>query len=539
MPSVLLAEDLDVIVIGAGFGGCYLLRNLRKQGFRVNVIEEAQGIGGVWWHNRYPGARVDTSTPCYEFSDPELWNEWHWSETYPGQEEILRYFEFVDKKWDLSKDISFGTKVAKAIFDSDDNKWSVYSEDGSLWRARWLLPAMGFAAKEYIPSLKGLENFQGFTCHTAKWPKDPVDLRGKRVAVIGTGATGVQIIQELGPKVDHMVVFQRSPNCAMPMRQRITTPDAVNKLEYPEMFKNMKLSATGSNFKSVPRGGMDDSPEQRQELFEALWELGGWAPTQANYGDLMTDIALNNTFYGFWRDKVRQRLTKNDPELIENLAPRDPPFPFGTKRPSLEQSFYEVFNQDNVELVALKSNPIDEVEAHGIRTADGRFHEVDALILATGFDAVTGSFSRVDLQGVDGMRLSEKWSKGSRTSMGIATAGFPNMLFLYGPQSPITMATGPVLSEIQSEFIIQTLCHMRQHGKTKIDATGEAENYWARVTYDECYKTLLPLNQTSWYMGGNVPGKARAPLNYMGGLASYHQALLECLQNGWSSFSMD
>ncbi|KAL2787563.1 FAD/NAD(P)-binding domain-containing protein [Aspergillus keveii] len=530
---------LDAIIFGAGFGGCYLLRNLRKLGFTVHAFEEGHGLGGVWWHNRYPGARVDTPVPFYEFSDPEIWSEWEWSQLYPGQEEIVRYFEFVDSEWGLTRDISFGTRVTDARWDSLRGVWSVFTRDRdgveSVSEARYLLSAMGFAAKKFIPKIDGLETFKGFMCHTAKWPKTQPDLTGKRVGVMGTGATGVQIIQELGPQVGSMVVLQRSPNCALPMRQRpLEIP--LDKSSYRDKFAGMRLSQTGSDYPRIDRNAAHDTPEQRLAVYEKLWATGGFAPAHGNYADFMTDLGSNHLFYAFWRDKVRARLPTNDAELIENLAPTEPPYPFGTKRPSLEQRFYEVLGQENVELVALKKNPIARVLPTGIEFQDGRIINLDALILATGFDAVTGSFSRVNIEGSAGQTLNGEWAKGSRTYLGMATSGFPNLFFLYGPQSPTAFANGPLISEIQADWIIRTMMHMREQGLSTVDVRPEVEGEWARLTDEACYRTLLSHNKTSWYMGGNVPGKRREALNYIGGLPKYQQFLRQCVESNWAAF---
>ncbi|ETS84813.1 hypothetical protein PFICI_02838 [Pestalotiopsis fici W106-1] len=529
-------QILDAIIIGAGFGGCYLLHSLRQQGFRAKLFEESDGLGGVWQSNCYPGARVDCCTPFYEFSDPEIWAEWEWTEAYPSQKEILRYFEFVDKKWNLSKDITFGARVIKATFIPEQNRWVVQTNTGHCATARFLLPAVGFASKTYTPRLEGLETFKGFACHTAKWPKQEVNLQGKRVGVIGTGASGVQVIQELGPIAQNLVVFQRSPNCALPMRQKTMTPELFDKSTYPEAFRQMRLSFAGTNAAPVPRRALDDSQEQRQSLYERLWQEGGFAPCHGNYSDFSTDIHANHIFYKFWRDKVRQRLHTTDPELIENLAPTDPPYPFGTKRPSLEQNFYEVFNQDNVSLIPLLKNPIKRIVPDGVLLADGTAIELDALVLATGFDAITGSYARFDINGLEGRRLADVWKQGTRTALGMATSGFPNMFFLYGPQSPTASAAGPVTSEIQGDWIIKTMLHMKRHGLTRVEAKCEAEVAWAQHATEECYKTLLPLNETTWYMGGNIPGKKKEALHYVGGLPRYSEALDACTRDNWSKF---
>lgn len=536
MPSFVEQAPLDAIVIGAGFGGCYLLRNLRKHGFKVKVFEEGLGLGGVWYHNTYPGARVDTDVPFYEYSDPELWSEWQWTEQYPSQPELRTYFEFVDSKWCLSRDITFGARVTVASFDTLRNEWTVATDKGHTATARFLIPSMGFASKLYIPQLPGLETFKGFACHTAKWPGTAPDFTGKRVGVMGTGATGVQVVQELGPVAGQMVVFQRSPNCALPMRQKVSAVERRDTAGFPELFKQMKKTSSGFTFPVNSRKAMEDTPDQQRAMFERLWETGGFILTYGNYSDFMTNLEANHLFYRFWRDKVRERLTTTDPEMIESLAPWDPPYPFSTKRPSLEQRYYEVFNQDNVRLVALKKNPIVEIVPTGARMADGTVIELDALIFATGFDAVTGSFSRVNFRGLKNKTLDGEWSGGTRTFLGMSTSGFPNMLYLYGPQSPAAWSIGPVISEIQSEWVISTMIHMREQGYVRIEPKLDAERAWAKSTNDACNKTLLPYNKTTWYMGGNIPGKPREALNYVGGLPSYQAALDECFSNGWSDF---
>jgi cation diffusion facilitator CzcD-associated flavoprotein CzcO len=535
-----VVPECDVVIVGAGFGGCYLLRNLRKHGFSVRVFEEGEDLGGVWWRNRYPGARVDTNVPFYEYSDPELWKDWVWEEAYPSQKELQKYFKFVDKRWDLSKDITFGAKVVDASFNGDRNEWTVSTNKGHTTTARIFLLATGFAAKIHVPPVMGLEKFQGLTCHTADWPHATVDLHDRRVGVVGTGASGVQVIQELAGEVKTLIVFQRTPNYALPMRQKALTPEQLiaDRQGYPELFRKMKLSHAGFDYSPVARRGMQDTPEEQHVLFEALWRKGGFASSQGNYSDFMTSIEVNHNFYRFWRDKVRERLIKEDPELIENLAPWDPPYPFGTKRPSLEQAYYEVYNRDNVHLINIKKDPIQEVTENGVRLASGEHIDLDALLLATGFDAVTGGFSRINIRGLEGRTLQDKWVDGSRTSLGMATSGFPNMFFLYGPQSPTAFAVGPVLCEIQADWIINTLLTMLKNKKTYIEAKSDAEARWCQLVNDEANKTLLPLNETSWYMAGNIPGKPKESLNFVAGLPAYQKALSDCTRAGWDIFRL-
>ncbi|KAL4881823.1 FAD/NAD(P)-binding domain-containing protein [Aspergillus karnatakaensis] len=514
MSNPLTTQPHDAIIIGAGFGGCNLLHSLRNLSFKTHIFEEAPSLGGVWYHNRYPGARVDTKVPFYEFSDPALYNAWEWSELYPGQAEILQYFDFVESKWDLKKDITFGVRVTSTIWDAETKLWTVKTNKGHVAHSRFLLCSMGFAAKKFVPHIPGLEDFRGFSCHTAEWPEDAPELAGKRVAVMGTGATGVQIIQELGPQVAQLTVLQRSPNCALPMRQKRHVSPA-DKTRYAELFANMRFSITGSDYPPTLRKAAEDTHEQRVELYERLWEKGGFAPSHGNYMDMMTDVEANNFFYEFWREKTRARLRGVSAEMIEELAPMKAPFAFGTKRPSLEQRFYEVFNQGNVDLVPLKKNPIERVVSDGIVLADGRKIELDAIILATGFDAVTGSFTRLDIRGTGGKNLSDEWKERTHTHLGMVTSGFPNLFFQYGPQSPTAFANGPLISEIQAEWIVATMVHMRENGYEVMDVGEEMEEKWSEITNEACYRTLMSSNATTWYMGGNVPGKKREALGYM------------------------
>lgn len=536
MPSAIDDCPLDAIIIGAGFGGCYLLRNLRKQGFRVRLFDEGVRLGGVWAHNTYPGARVDTDVPFYEFSDPELWQEWSWSERFPGQPEIVRYFDFVDKKWQLSKDIVFGTKVTEASFDSVTRTWTVKTDKGATVSARYFLPAMGFSSKPYTPDIKDLHTFEGFTCHSARWPQTPVDLTGKRVGVIGSGATGVQLVQELGPFAGSLHAFQRSPNCALPMRQQIMS-DSEDKTTYAEKFRNMRLTKSGFDYTALAKTSKEVTPKERDALWEKLWARGGFAPSLGNYPDVGSDIESNTIFYRFWRDKTRARILKNDPELIENLAPENPPFPFGTKRPSLERTYYEVFNQDNVTLHSLKKNPIDRVTKNGVIMADGKEIELDAILLATGFDAITGGFSRIDIRGLKNKSLKAEWATKTRTHLGLATSGFPNMFFMYGPQSPTAFAIGPVLTEIQGEWIVNMMVLMRENGYSSIEPTIKAEQGWSHTIGKAIDATLMHLNETTWYMGANIPGKKREALNYVAGTDTYGNQLNECMRNGLQGFT--
>lgn len=536
--------ELEVLVVGMGFGGIYLLHSLRKKGYKVKAVEAGGGLGGIWWWNSYPGARVDTSLPFYELSDEALWKDWTWKERFPGQEELQGYFKHVDKVWDLSKDVQYNTTVTTAHFDQENDKWIVETDVGSTYKCQYLLLATGFAAKEHVPNIKGLETFAGPAYHTAKMPKGKAapDFRGRRVAVMGTGASGVQVIQELGPITEHLMVLQRTPNLALPMRQRkLDKPNEQErgKRDYKYLFELRKRTVAGWDYSFNPKKTFDVTPEERSALYEELWEKGGFNPWLGNYVDLMQSREASDLMYAFWRDKVRARITRT--ELYDDLCPDTAPegSPFGTKRPSLEQSFYEVMQQPNVELVNLRKRPIVEVTPTAIITAEQngatKEHPVDIILLATGFDAGAGTITKIDIHGTSGQTLKEKWAKGTRTQLGIATAGFPNLLFLYGPQSPGAFAIGPAHAEVQGDWIVSCLDDLKKLGKTRIEALTTAEEKWSKVTNDLMNMTLIA-QSSSWYVGANIPGKVREATNYLGGLPAYSQAMYESSDNGYEGF---
>ncbi|KIW78012.1 hypothetical protein Z517_07845 [Fonsecaea pedrosoi CBS 271.37] len=533
-------EEFDVVVVGAGFGGIYLLYHLRRLGYKIKVLEAGKDLGGVWWANSYPGARVDTYWPLYEFSAKELWEGWTWTERFPGRDELCRYFAHVDEKWDIKKDITFEQTVTKAHYDQDQNQWTVVTHTGYVAKSQFLLLATGFAAKHYVPPLKGLESFQGVCHHTALWPKEGLDLEGKRVGIIGTGASGVQVIQEIGPVVKHLTVFQRTANNALPMRQERYDEGAIQVQEqmkqgYEDLFNKVMSTYAGWDYDGLDKDSSDATPEERVAHLESLWAKGGFHMWLGNYRDLLLNADFNNSVYGFWRDKVRERLVNVDPNTVESLAPWEPENPFGTKRPSLEQNYYEVYTQPNVNLYNLRKTRIAEITPHGVKMESGEHIELDVLILATGFDAVTGSLLKIDLQGVDGVKLSDKWARGAYTSFGMATAGFPNMFFMYGPQGPTAFAIGPRIAEAQGDWIISCLEDLkRRHGR-RIEALAAAETEWRRETNDLANKSLL-CKANTWYMGSNIPGKPREALNYMGGMPRYIQLIKACAANGYQGF---
>lgn len=516
-------ETLDVLVVGAGFSGLYQLLRLRELGYVVKIYEAAPALGGVWYWNCYPGARCDTSGPLYQFSREDLWQDWDFDELYPSWDEIRAYFHYVDRKLDLSRDIRYGTRVKAAHFDESAHRWVVSTENGGTARARYLVLCTGIGSKPHLPDIEGLASFTGSVHHTAQWPQEGVDLSGRHVGVIGTGATGVQVIQELGPVVSRLTVFQRTPNMALPMRQQKLDAAAKRKLKEDMRERYAKRARTfgGYDYDFHDYAGMSAAGLSLEEIrtrYEEYWALGGFVPWLGNFAEIWTDEKLNRVAYDFWRDKVRQRI--HDPVLAEKLAPTEPPHPYGVKRLSLEQQYYEVYNQPNVQLVDLKETPIERVTATGVKTTDGRHHEVDTLVLATGFDMVSGGLTAIDIRGTHGRSLREQWQAGVSAYLGSMTHGFPNMLFVYGPQAPAGLSNGPSSSELHGDQIVELLQYLRRHGRTRIESTAEADGAWRRRIDDYAANTLFG-KADSWYMAANIPGKTRQMINYPIGIPDY------------------
>ena len=537
MTTTAPTEELDVLVIGAGFAGIYQLDRLRDLGHSVKIYEAGSELGGIWYWNCYPGARVDTEGPIYQLAYKDLWKGWDYSSLYPDWSEVREYFAYVDRTLDISKDVRFDTRVESAEFDTERNQWVVRCSDGSVTRCTYLVPCLGFASKPYIPQIPGLDSFRGPCHHTGLWPQQGVDLTGKRVAVIGTGASGVQVIQEAARDAADLTVFQRTPNLAIPMGQRTLGPadQAAIKETLPARFGARGATFAGFDFDFIGTNAVDLSPEERTAGYEKLWAEGGFRFWLGVFQDTLFDQRSNDYAYAFWRDKVRARI--NDPALAEKLAPSEQLHPFGVKRPSLEQNYYDVFNQDDVHLVDVGENPIDAVTERGIRTADGTEHEFDVLVLATGFDSVSGGLTRLDITGTDGIPLRDKWASGVQAHLGVATAGFPNMLFLYGPQSPSGFCNGPTCAEIQGEMIVETVDHLLRTGRKRIESTPEADTQWSEHVAELVAPTLFG-KAKSWYMGANIPGKPIQSLNYPGGLPLYQEKYAEVKANGYAGFTL-
>jgi cyclohexanone monooxygenase len=531
-------EVLDALIVGAGFSGLYLLYRLRQRGFEVRLFEAGADLGGIWYWNCYPGARVDSHVPNYEFSLEELWRDWNWTERFPAWDELRRYFHHVDEKLGLSRDIRFESRVTAARFDADRAEWQIECADGHRARARFFIPCIGFAAKAYVPDLPGLDRFAGPCFHTAHWPQEGLELSDRRVGVVGTGASGVQVIQEAGEVASHLTVFQRTPNLALPMRQRALdeASQRAMKRHYPEWFRRRAESA-GGLFDVETKGdsALAVSPQERLAVFESAWEKGGFHFWGGTFADIILDKDANLLAYEFWRDKTRARI--KDPAVADKLAPMAPPHPFGAKRPSLEQDYYEVFNQDNVTLVDVRAEPIEEITPAGVRTAS-RHCDLDVLVLATGFDASSGGLTQFEIRGRSGRTLKDAWSGGVQTYLGLAIPDFPNLLMLYGPQSPTAFCNGPTCAELQGDWVVDCLIHLRDRGLTRIEATPAAGESWTQHKHmaELAEGTLLPQAE-SWYMGANIPGKPRQLLHHLG-VQPYLVFCRESAEQGYSGFEL-
>ncbi|KAI6819026.1 FAD/NAD(P)-binding domain-containing protein [Hortaea werneckii] len=528
---------VDVLLVGAGFASYTLLNRLRRLGLSVSIYEKGSASGGIWHWNCYPGARVDSDTPIYQLFDKELWEDFTFKERYAGWPELRRYFKHIEKKWDVEKHVEYHKHVDGAKFDEEKHQWLVDCSDGSEVYCRWFIPCIGFASRRYTPPVPGLSNFRGDVYHTAVWPQHGVNLKGKRVAQIGTGASGIQVAQEIGDSVKHLSLFMRTPNYCLPMNQRKLDPNEEEKKkangDYEKAFNDCRKTFAGFTYDFVDRNTFDDTPEQREKFFRKLMiEEGGFRFWLNTYKDMLFDQAANDEAYKFWRKSVLKRI--KNPEKQRLLAPENPPHPWGTKRPSLEQRFYEVVDQDHIDIIDVNETPIEDVTETGLRTKNGHI-EFDVLVLATGFDSVTGSLAQLNIQGINGGTIADHWKNGLKTSMGIAMPEFPNMFFLYGPQAPTAFSNGPSCTQFQAEFVEELIKRAEADGITRVEATQASEDEWTKRMHEKWDCTLFPLAK-SWYQGANIPGRRVEPLNWAGGMVDYVESLHKSLDNDYQSW---
>ena len=525
-------EQYDAIVIGAGVAGLYQLHLLRKMGLSVRTFEDAGGVGGTWFWNRYPGCRFDSESETYGYSfSQELLQEWDWKEHFSGQPENERYLNLVADKFALRKYIQLNSRVSSAVYDEKAHQWEVQIEGGQRARAQFLIGAVGILSANYTPPFAGIDDFKGESFHTSRWPKEKVDLTGKRVGCIGTGATAIQLIPIVAEEAGHLTVFQRTANYAAPLRNGEVDPQIQNewKASYPKIHKRLRETPAGFRHDFDPRSALEVSEEERLALFEELWAQPGFTKWLGNFQDIMTNREANETFAEFVRNKIRERVT--DPEVAELLVPKD--HPFGSKRIPLETGYYEAYNRDNVKLVSIKNNPIARITDKGVKLEDGTEYEFDILIYATGFDAISGPLTRIDIHGEGGQTFKDKWADGPRSYLGLQTAGFPN--FFIATNTAFCNYT--VCAETIAEWIANCIGHLREKNLVSIAPTLEAEEAWVEHANELGAQTLLS-DANSWFMGANIPGKKRAILMYANTAPAYRQKCDDVAANGYEGFEL-
>lgn len=525
---------MDAVVVGAGFAGIYALYRLRAQGLSVRVFEAAPEVGGTWYYNRYPGARCDVESVdyCYSFS-AELEQEWDWSEKYATQAEILRYLNWVTDRLDLRPGITFNTRVTAAVLDEETLHWTVRTDAGETVRARFCIMATGPLSAALTPDFQGLNTFAGDVYHTAHWPHEPVDFTGKRVAVIGTGSSGVQSVPLIADQAEQLYVFQRTPNYSVPAGNRPLTDDdrAGVKADYAERRRLSWNSGGGSPHIAHPKRTMEVSPQERREAFERRWQLGGVLFSKT-FTDQMIDPAANDEARKFYEEKIRAII--DDPDVAELLIPND--HPIGTKRICTDTNYFQTFNRPNVKLVSVRRTPIESIDATGITTSDAHY-DVDAIVLATGFDAMTGALAKIDIVGRDGQRLRDDWADGPRTYLGLGVDGFPNLFLVSGPGAPAVLANMVLHAEAHVNWIAEAISHLDEHGYRAIEATPDAVEGWIAECNQRADATLFP-KANSWYMGANVPGKPRVFMLFIGGFAVYLDICQDVANAGYKGFSL-
>ncbi|GAA4683265.1 NAD(P)/FAD-dependent oxidoreductase [Pseudonocardia yuanmonensis] len=527
-------RTVDAVIVGAGFSGLYQLHRFRELGLSTRVFEAASGVGGTWWWNRYPGARCDVESLAYSYSfSPELEQEWTWSEKYATQPEILSYAKHVAERFDLERDITFDTRVESAVYDAESRRWTITTNTGEVVDCRWFVMATGCLSVSKAPEIPGAERFQGPTYHTGHWPHEGVDFSGQRIAVIGTGSSGIQSIPIMAGQAADTVVFQRTPNFSMPAGNRPLTEEeiAARKATYREFRKDQQTSAFGVPVPLPTQSALEVDEAERTAVYEAAWEQGNLVAVLTSYTDTLVDKDANETAAEFVRSKIREKV--HDPELAELLSPRS--FPYGTKRPCLDSGYYETFNKENVHLVDIRRTPLVEITEKGVRTSEHEY-EVDAIVFATGFDAMTGAITRVDIRGKNGVSLKEKWGEGPRSYLGLSVAGFPNLFTITGPSSPSVLSNMMVSIEQHVDWVTDCVRWMRDNGVEELDAMPEAEDEWVRHVEEVGDTTLYP-TADSWYMGSNVPGKPRVFMAYIGGVGVYRERCDEVAAKGYEGYT--
>ena len=528
--------DFDAIVIGAGVAGLYQLYRLRNLGMRVQLFEAGTGVGGTWYWNRYPGARFDSESYSYGYSfSQELLDEWDWSEHFASQPEILRYLQHVADKFDLYKDIQFSSEVKSATYRDDTRSWEIQLQDGSKFKCRFLITGIGLLSQPTLPRIPGIDSFKGQSFHTSRWPHESVSYSGKRVAVIGTGATGVQTIQEICKDVGHLTVFQRRPNWCAPLHNAKIEPDEMKEIRagYEEIFETCNQTAAGFLHTADSRSTFEVSADERYEFWENLYASKGFGIWQGNFKDVLIDPKANEAMSEFVANKIRQRV--EDPDTAEKLIPKD--HGFGTRRVPLETRYYESYNRDNVELVDIIETPIEKVTPDGIVTTDRSF-EFDLIIYATGFDAILGSYNKIEISGVHGRRLKDQWDDELSTFLGIQINNFPNLFMILGPHA--LLGNNPRSIEFNVEWITDLIGHMTARNLTRAEATAEAVESWYQHVLEQG-EGLLANQIDSWMTGvnSNLDGRQKRIIaRYSGTQTSYRQRCNEVVESGYAELNL-
>jgi cyclohexanone monooxygenase len=530
-------QEFDAIIVGAGFAGLYMLHRLRGAGFSARVLEAADGVGGTWYWNRYPGARCDIESLEYQYGfDDDLPREWKWSERYAPQPEILEYLNHVADRFDLRRDIQFETRVKSATFDESARRWDITTEGGERFSARYCIMATGCLSQPKKPDFKGLDSFEGDTYYTAYWPHEGVDFTGKRVGVIGTGSSAIQSIPIIAEQAEHLTVFQRTANFSVPAHNGPINQDLERELtqQYTEVRRRAREETMAGVVAVAPsdRSALSVTDEERNQEFETRWAKGG-----LQFGGAFMDLVIlkdaNEKAAEFVKSKIRE--TVKDPATAELLCPKD--YPFATKRLCVDTGYFDTFNRDNVSLVDVRSSPIEEITPKGLRTKDAEY-EFDCIVFATGFDAMTGALLNIDIRGRSGRDLKDAWQDGPRTYLGLQVAGFPNLFTITGPGSPSVLTNMIVSIEQHVDWITDCVEYMRSHDQDTIEASVEAQDAWVDHVNMVANFTLFP-QANSWYVGANVVGKPRVFMPYIGGLMMYTQKCNEVAANGYEGFVLE
>ncbi|MBT3331144.1 MAG: NAD(P)/FAD-dependent oxidoreductase [Rhodospirillaceae bacterium] len=525
--------DFDLVIVGAGFAGMYMLHRARGLGLKAKVFEAGSGVGGTWYWNRYPGARCDVESMQYSYQfSPELEQEWEWSERYSPQPEILNYANHVADRFDLRADIQFDTSVERAIFDEGSSCWNLTTSDGETCSARYCVMATGCLSSTNLPDFEGLDSFKGDKYHTGQWPHEGVDFTGKRVAVIGTGSSAIQSIPHIAEQAEHLTVFQRTPNYTIPAHNRAMDQAyaAKVKAEYPAMRARAKTMPPGMDITPNMQPALEATAEERQAQYEAKWAEGG-IPFMGAFGDLMLNDEANNTAAAFVRGKIRE--TVEDPAIAELLSPDNV---IGCKRLCVDSDYYDTYNRPDVTLVDIANDPIERLTPDGL-VVKGEAYEVDAIVFATGFDAMTGTLLRIDIRGLGGRTLKEKWEEGPKSYLGLSMAGFPNMFTVTGPGSPSVLTNMLPSIEQHVDWIADCLAYCQENGHKQINSSQQAEDDWVSHV-SESADLSLRSTCSSWYVGANIPGKPRVFMPYLGGFPMYVERCNDIAANGYKGFAL-